>query len=129
MSEPSTAHLPIAAVPGLTDIAGLCGALAQIPDLAGECADDDEMNALCEVEERTMRALAAARTGTIRDLVRKAEVLVDRLAADGADAELLGAEAALLRSMLRDLRAFERTTPEPPAMRPPPRAAANQACA
>jgi hypothetical protein len=116
----SAARLLPPTVPGLTDVAGLCGALAQIPELAGECADEDEMTALCEIEERTIRALAAARARTVRDLVRKAEVLVERLAADGADLEWLGAEAVLLRSVLHDLRALDRSTPDPSAPCPPP---------
>ena len=50
--------------------------------------------------------LAAAPARTLAELARKAEVLVARLAPDdGTDAGLCAAEVALLRSMLRDLRA------------------------
>jgi hypothetical protein len=116
MAKSATPAVPAAAIPGLTDVAGLCGALDQFPDLARECADDVEMDALCELEERTLLALAAARSCTLRDAVRKAEVLVDRL----VDMELLGAEAALLRSLLRDLRALDRAAGAAPPPPPPP---------
>jgi hypothetical protein len=50
--------------------------------------------------------LAAAPARTLAELARKAEVLVARLAPeDGEDTGLCAAEVALLRSMLRDLRA------------------------
>jgi len=50
--------------------------------------------------------LAAAPARTLAELARKAEVLVARLAPeDGEDSGLCAAEVALLRSMLRDLRA------------------------
>jgi hypothetical protein len=118
MAKSAAPAAPAAAIPGLTDVAGLCGALDQFPDLARECADDAEMDALCELEERTLLALTAARSGTLRDAVRKAEVLVDRL----VDMELLSAEAAVVRSLLRDLCALDRAaagaTPPPPPLCP-----------
>jgi hypothetical protein len=50
--------------------------------------------------------LAAAPARTLAELARKAEVLVARLAPDdGEDTGLCAAEVALLRSVLRDLRA------------------------
>ena len=52
-------------------------------------------------------SLAAAPSPTLVVLARKVEVLVARLATDEeADAGLCVAEARLLRSVLRDLRAF-----------------------
>jgi hypothetical protein len=52
-------------------------------------------------------SLAAAPSPTLIVLARKVEVLVARLATDEeADAGLCVAEARLLRSVLRDLRAF-----------------------
>jgi hypothetical protein len=56
---------------------------------------------------RVVASLAAAPSPTLVVLARKVEVLVARLAADEeADAGLCVAEARLLRSVLRDLRAF-----------------------
>ena len=52
-------------------------------------------------------SLAAAPSQSLAGLVTKVEVLVARLAPDdGTDAGLCAAEASLLRSVLRDLRAF-----------------------
>jgi hypothetical protein len=52
--------------------------------------------------------LAAAPSPTLMVLARKVEVLVARLATDEeSDAGLCGAEVRLLRSVLRDLRAFQ----------------------
>ena len=52
-------------------------------------------------------SLAAAPSQSLAGLVTKMEVLVARLAPDdGTDAGLCLAEASLLRSVLRDLRAF-----------------------
>jgi hypothetical protein len=52
-------------------------------------------------------SLAAAPSQSLAGLVTKVEVLVARLAPDdGTDAGLCLAEASLLRSVLRDLRAF-----------------------
>ena len=52
-------------------------------------------------------SLAAAPSQSLAGLVTKVEVLVARLASDeGTDAGLCIAEASLLRSVLRDLRAF-----------------------
>ena len=54
-----------------------------------------------------MASLAAAPSQSLAGLVTKVEVLVARLAPDdGTDAGLCLAEASLLRSVLRDLRAF-----------------------
>ncbi len=50
-------------------------------------------------------ALAAAPSRSLAELARKAETLVLRLLpGDGAEAGLCGAEAALLRSVARELR-------------------------
>ena len=55
----------------------------------------------------TVASLAAAPSQSLAVLVTKMEVLVTRLApSDGTDAGLCLAEASLLRSVLRDLRAF-----------------------
>jgi hypothetical protein len=55
----------------------------------------------------TVADLAAAPSQSLAVLVTKVEVLVARLAPDGGtDAGLCIAEASLLRSVLRDLRAF-----------------------
>jgi hypothetical protein len=55
----------------------------------------------------TVASLAATRSQSLAVLVTKMEVLVGRLAPnDGTDAGLCLAEASLLRSVLRDLRAF-----------------------
>ena len=52
-------------------------------------------------------SLAAAPSQSLAGLVTKVEILVGRLAPDGGtDAGLCIAEASLLRSVLRDLRAF-----------------------
>src|SRR4051794_29677468 len=52
-------------------------------------------------------SLAAAPSQSLAGLVTKVEVLVARLAPDdGTDAGLCLAETSLLRSVLRDLRAF-----------------------
>ena len=55
----------------------------------------------------TVASLAAAPSQSLAGLVSKVEVLVARLAPDdGTDTGLCIAEASLLRSVLRDLRAF-----------------------
>ena len=55
----------------------------------------------------TVASLAAAPSQSLAGLVTKVEVLVARLVPDdGTDAGLCLAEASLLRSVLRDLRAF-----------------------
>ena len=55
----------------------------------------------------TVASLAASPSLSLAGLVTKVEVLVARLAPDdGTDAGLCLAEASLLRSVLRDLRAF-----------------------
>ncbi len=55
----------------------------------------------------TVASLAAAPSQSLAGLVTKVEVLFARLAPDdGSDAGLCIAEASLLRSVLRDLRAF-----------------------
>jgi hypothetical protein len=55
----------------------------------------------------TVASLAAAPSQSLASLVTKVEVLVARLAPDdGTDTGLCLAEASLLRSVLRDLRAF-----------------------
>ena len=55
----------------------------------------------------TVASLAAAPSQSLAGLVTKVEVLVARLAPDdGTDAGLCIAETSLLRSVLRDLRAF-----------------------
>lgn len=91
-------------IPGLTDIAGLCEILLdRIPELAGECRDDRAMDAVCELEERTLHRLADTPAAGLGDVVLKVSALAARLASEGADNELPGGEAALLRSVLRDL--------------------------
>ncbi|WP_165982924.1 hypothetical protein [Dankookia rubra] len=58
-------------------------------------------------ELATVASLAASPSQSLAGLVSKVEVLVERLAPDdGSDAGLCLAEASLLRSVLRDLRAF-----------------------
>jgi hypothetical protein len=55
----------------------------------------------------TVASLAAAPSQSLASLVTKVEVLVARLAPDdGTDTGLCLAEASLLQSVLRDLRAF-----------------------
>jgi len=76
---------------------------------AGDPGDDEgpEHDAPGGISLGLVARLAAAPSRTIADLARKAEVLVARLASeDGVDAGLCAAEAALLRSVLRDLRAI-----------------------
>ncbi|MFC7478116.1 hypothetical protein ACFQS7_27470 [Dankookia sp. GCM10030260] len=58
-------------------------------------------------ELATVVNLAAAPSQSLAGLVTKVEILVARLAPDdGTDAGLCLAEASLLRSVLRDVRAF-----------------------
>jgi hypothetical protein len=91
------------------DLAGLCQRLEQIPVLAGECTSEHDLDAVCEAEAQILRSLAAMRARSVGDVASKAEILVARLTGEGADAELCSGEAALLRSMLRDLRALARS--------------------
>jgi hypothetical protein len=91
------------------DLAGLCQRLEQIPILAGECTTEHDLDAVCEAEAQILQSLAALRARSIRDVARKTEILVARLTGEGADAELCSGEAALLRSMLRDLRSLARS--------------------
>ncbi len=95
-------------IPGVTDLEGLCEGLAQLSDLAAECADESEMDALCALEARSLRALAATRCASAPALLRKVELLVTRLTGEQAETELPAPEAALLRSIQRDLRRLAR---------------------
>jgi hypothetical protein len=94
----------VAPIPGLTDIAGYADVLlGRIPELVGECISDRQMDAICELELRTLHSLADATAACPLDLAVKAKVLVARLVDDSAEVELPDGEAALLRSLLRDL--------------------------
>ena len=94
----------MAPIPGLTDIAGLADILlSRLPELADECSIDPQLDAVCELEARTLRQLAGATATSVSDLVLKTGVLVARLVADSAEVEIPDGEAALLRSLLRDL--------------------------
>jgi hypothetical protein len=94
----------VAPIPGLTDIAGLAEILlSRIPELADECISDPHIAAICELEACTLRHLADATATCLPDFVLKAEVLVARLVTDSAEVQILDGEAALLRSLLRDL--------------------------
>ena len=78
-------------------------ALAATPDaeawLEDDAGDVGDLDAVA--------SLAAAPSQSLAGLVSKMQVLVARLAPDdGTDAGLCLAEASLLRSVLRDLRAF-----------------------
>ena len=78
-------------------------ALAVVSDAEAWPEDDAEDNGDLEM----VASLAAAPSQSLAGLVTKVEVLVARLAPDdGTDAGLCLAEASLLRSVLRDLRAF-----------------------
>ena len=78
-------------------------ALAAVPDAEAWPEDDTGDNGDLE----TVASLAAAPSQSLAGLVTKVEVLVARLAPDdGTDTGLCLAEASLLRSVLRDLRAF-----------------------
>ncbi|MBK1657791.1 hypothetical protein [Paracraurococcus ruber] len=104
---PTETHAGPDTIPGLTDIAGLSQALLEhIPELAAECVTDLALDALCDLEVRTMRDLATAAATTPGEIARKVGVLVARLVDDGAEVELPDGEAALLRSVLRDLTHF-----------------------
>ena len=97
----------MAPIPGLTDIAGLADILLnRLPELADECSVDPQLDAICELEARTLRELAEATATSFSDLVLKTGVLVARLVADSAEVEIPDGEAALLRSLLRDLTFF-----------------------
>ena len=94
----------MAPIPGLTDIAGHADILLnRLPELADECRVDPQLDAICELEARTLRELAEATATSFPDLVLKTGVLVARLVADSAEMEIPDGEAALLRSLLRDL--------------------------
>ena len=94
----------MAPIPGLTDIAGLADILlSRLPELADECRSDPQLDAVCELEARTLRELAEATATSFSDLVLKTGVLVARLVADSAEMEIPDGEAALLRAVLRDL--------------------------
>ena len=78
-------------------------ALAAAPEAEAWPEDDTGNNGDLEM----VASLAAAPAQSLAGLVAKVEVLVARLAPDdGTDAGLCLAEASLLRSVLRDLRAF-----------------------
>jgi len=78
-------------------------ALAAAPEAEAWLEDDTGDNGELEM----VASLAAAPSQSLAGLVTKMEVLVARLAPDdGSDAGLCIAEASLLRSVLRDLRAF-----------------------
>ena len=78
-------------------------ALAAVLDAEAWPEDDAEDNGDLEM----VASLAAAPSQSLAGLVTKVEVLVARLAPDdGTDAGLCLAETSLLRSVLRDLRAF-----------------------
>ena len=75
-----------------------------VEDEAWPADDDAETGGL-----EAVASLAAAPSQSLAVLATKMEVLVARLAPDdGTDAGLCLAEASLLRSVLRDLRAFVR---------------------
>jgi hypothetical protein len=94
----------VAPIPGLTDIAGLADILlSRLPELADECSSDPQLDAVCELEARTLRHLAGTTATSPSDLVLKVGVLIARLVADSAEVEIPDGEAALLRSLLRDL--------------------------
>ena len=103
----------MAPIPGLTDIAGLADILlSRLPELADECRSDPQLDAVCELEARTLRHLADATAASPSDLVLKAGVLVARLVADRPEVEIPDGEAALLRSLLRDLTFLADVTAE-----------------
>jgi hypothetical protein len=78
-------------------------ALAAVLDAEAWPEDDTGDNGDLEM----VASLAAAPSQSLAGLATKMEVLVARLAPnDGTDAGLCLAEASLLRSVLRDLRAF-----------------------
>ena len=78
-------------------------ALAAAPEAEAWLEDDTGDNGELEM----VASLAAAPSQSLAGLVTKVEVLAARLAPDeGTDAGLCIAEASLLRSVLRDLRAF-----------------------
>ena len=78
-------------------------ALAVAPEAEAWPEDDTGDNGALEM----VASLAAAPSQSLAGLVTKVEVLVARLAPDdGTDAGLCLAETSLLRSVLRDLRAF-----------------------
>lgn len=83
-----------------------------LPVEAEASVADPASDALCEDETstnslETVASLAAAPSQSPAVLATKMEVLVARLAPDdGTDAGLCLAEMSLLRSVLRDLRAF-----------------------
>ena len=78
-------------------------ALAAAPEAEAWLEDDTGDNGELEM----VASLAAAPSQSLAGLVTKMEVLVARLAPDdGTDTGLCLAEASLLRSVLRDLRAF-----------------------
>ena len=78
-------------------------ALAAVLDAEAWPEDDTGENGDLE----TVASLAAAPSQSLAGLVTKMEVLVARLAPDnGTDTGLCLAEASLLRSVLRDVRAF-----------------------
>ena len=73
-----------------------------VEDEAWPADDDAETGGL-----EAVASLAAAPSQSLAVLTTKMEILVARLAPDdGTDAGLCLAEASLLRSVLRDLRAF-----------------------
>jgi hypothetical protein len=77
--------------------------------LVSAAVEDDwsEEDATDGVSLEIVASLAAEPSPTLDVLADKVEVLVARLAPDdGADAGLCAAEIRLLRSVLRDLRAF-----------------------
>jgi hypothetical protein len=95
-------------VPGVNDLVGLCDSLVRLPELAGECTDEATMEAICSMEEQLMRDLATMRSTNLADLLRKADLLVERLTGSAAEVELPEAEVGLLRSLRRDLRLLAR---------------------
>lgn len=109
----SVHHLPgPRPIPGLTDISGLCDILLdRIPELAGECHSERDMEAVCDLEARTLLGLANARAANLDEIALKVCALIVRLGANTAEAEIPEGDAALLCSVLRDLVLLGRAAP------------------
>jgi hypothetical protein len=95
------------AVPGVTDIGGLLAALRHQVVLSDEADTWDEVVASGEVQLALLAALAEARPRTLAEAANKAEFIVEAVI-EAAEGSIVAAEAAVLRSLVRDLRALER---------------------
>jgi hypothetical protein len=94
-------------VPGVTDIGGLLAALRHQVVLSVEADTWDEVVASGEVQLALLAALAEARPRTLAEAASKTEFIVEAVI-EAADGSIVEAEAAVLRSLARDLRALDR---------------------